>query len=102
MKKMLFIYNPKAGKAQIRNKLADILDVFTKGDYEITVYPTQKSEDAMEKTRDRSKDYDIVVCSGGDGTLDEVVTGMIRSGLDRKSTRLNSSHEWISRMPSSA
>lgn len=42
MKKMLFIYNPKAGKAQIRNKLADILDVFTKGDYEITVYPTQK------------------------------------------------------------
>ena len=81
MKKMLFIYNPKAGKAQIRNKLADFLDVFTKGDYEITVYPTQKSEDAMEKTRDRSKDYDIVVCSGGDGTLDEVVTGMIRSGF---------------------
>ena len=39
MKKMLFIYNPKAGKAQIRNKLADILDVFTKGDYEITVDP---------------------------------------------------------------
>ena len=69
MKKMLFIYNPKAGKAQIRNKLADILDVFTKGDYEITVYPTQKSEDAMEKTRDRSKDYDIVVCSGGDSGL---------------------------------
>mgnify|MGYP001527862607 CR=1 FL=1 len=47
MKKMLFIYNPKAGKAQIRNKLADILDVFTKGGYEITVYPTQRSEDAM-------------------------------------------------------
>ena len=36
MKKMLFIYNPKAGKEQIRNKLADILDVFTKGGYEIT------------------------------------------------------------------
>ena len=72
MKKMLFIYNPKAGKAQIRNKLADILDVFTKGGYEITVYPTQRSEDAMEKTEKRSKEYDIVVCSGGDGTLDEV------------------------------
>ncbi|MEI3593504.1 MAG: YegS/Rv2252/BmrU family lipid kinase [Lachnospiraceae bacterium] len=81
MKKMLFIYNPKAGKAQIRNKLADILDVFTKGGYEITIYPTQRSEDAMEKTEKRSKEYDIVVCSGGDGTLDEVVTGMIRSGF---------------------
>lgn len=81
MKKMLFIYNPKAGKAQIRNKLADILDVFTRGGYEITIYPTQRSEDAMEKTEKRSKEYDIVVCSGGDGTLDEVVTGMIRSGF---------------------
>ena len=81
MKKMLFIYNPKAGKAQIRNKLADILDVFTRGGYEITIYPTQKREDAMEKTMTRDRDYDIVVCSGGDGTLDEVVTGMIRSGF---------------------
>lgn len=81
MKKMLFIYNPKAGKAQIRNKLADILDVFTRGGYEITIYPTQRCEDAMEKTEKRSKEYDIVVCSGGDGTLDEVVTGMIRSGF---------------------
>ena len=26
MKKMLFVYNPKAGKAKIRGKLADILD----------------------------------------------------------------------------
>ena len=49
MKKMLFIYNPKAGKAQIRNKLADILDVFTKGGYEITVYPTQRSEDGEDR-----------------------------------------------------
>ena len=82
MKKMLFIYNPKAGKAQIRNKLADILDVFTKGGYEITVYPTQRSEDAMEKTEKRSKEYDIVVCSGGDGTLDEVVTGIMEKKSD--------------------
>ena len=43
MKKMLFIYNPKAGKAQIRNKLADILDVFTRGGYEITIYPVARN-----------------------------------------------------------
>ena len=42
MKKMLFIYNPKAGKAQIRNKLADILDVFTKGGYEDHRISTQE------------------------------------------------------------
>lgn len=78
--KMLFVYNPKAGKAKIRTKLADILDVFTKAGYEITIYPTQKKLDAMEIVTNKSKDYDLVVCSGGDGTLDEVVTGMIRSG----------------------
>ncbi len=80
-KKMLFVYNPKSGKAQIRNKLADILDIFTKGGYEITVYPTQKNGDAMEVVANRKPIYDLVVCSGGDGTLDEVVTGMIQSGF---------------------
>ena len=53
MKKMLFIYNPKAGKAQIRNKLADILDVFTKGGYEITVYPTQRSHGEDREAQQR-------------------------------------------------
>lgn len=78
-KKMLFVYNPKAGKAQIRNKLADILDIFAKGGYEITVHPTQRKGDAVEIVTNREPVYELVVCSGGDGTLDEVVTGMIAS-----------------------
>ena len=81
MKKMLFVYNPKAGKAQIRNKLADILDIFAKGGYAITIYPTQKKGDAVKIVADRETDYDMVVCSGGDGTLDEVVTGMMQSNF---------------------
>ena len=81
MKKMLFVYNPKAGKAQIRNKLADILDIFAKGGYEITIYPTQKKGDAIKIVTDRKPVYDLVVCSGGDGTLDEVVTGMMQSNF---------------------
>lgn len=40
-KKMLFVYNPKAGKIQIRSKLADILDVFAGAGYEITILPTR-------------------------------------------------------------
>lgn len=80
-KKLLFVYNPKAGKAQIKSKLADILDVFAKADYELTVYPTQKKDDAREIVANRDKKYDLVVCSGGDGTLDETVTGMIQSGF---------------------
>lgn len=78
-KKMMFIFNPYAGKAQIRNKLVDILDIFTKNNYEVTIYPTQRSQDAMEVTRDLpSSTYDLVVCSGGDGTLDQVVSGMMK------------------------
>ena len=39
--RMLFIFNPRSGKGQIRNKLMDIIDVFVKGGYEVVVHPTQ-------------------------------------------------------------
>lgn len=78
MKKMLFIYNPNAGTGQIKPKLSDVLDIFVKSGYEVTVYPTQKYHDALDKTLSFEGDYDLVVCSGGDGTLDEVVTGMAK------------------------
>ena len=80
-RKLLFVYNPKAGKAQVRNRLADILDIFAQEGYEITVAPTQKRDDARAVVAGRRKDYELIVCSGGDGTLDEVVTGLIQSGL---------------------
>lgn len=80
-KKLLFVYNPKAGKAKIKDRLADILDIFAKAGYEMTVYPTQRIGDAVTIVQNRSPEYEIVACSGGDGTLDEVVTGMMRSGF---------------------
>lgn len=79
--RLLFIYNPKAGKAQIKSKLADILDVFAAAGYEITVFPTRKKDDARAAAQGRRKDYKLIVCSGGDGTLDEVVTGVMQSGF---------------------
>lgn len=78
-KKMLFIYNPYAGKSQIRSNLLDIIDTFVKSGYEVTAHPTQCRGDAAKTVIDMEPIYDIVVCSGGDGTLDEVVTGMMHS-----------------------
>ena len=78
-KKLLFIFNPCSGKGQIKNKLLDIVDIMVKAEYEVTIYPTQSKEDALNKVRDEASLYDLVVCSGGDGTLDEAVTGMMRS-----------------------
>lgn len=80
-KKLFFVYNPKAGKAQIRTKLSDILTVFAAAGYEITVFPTGGHDEARRAVAERRPDYDLVVCSGGDGTLDEVVTGMMQSGI---------------------
>ena len=77
-KKMLFIFNPLAGKGTIGPKLLSLLDYFTKSGYDVTAYPTQAREDALRKVRDEAKFYDRIVCSGGDGTLDEVVTGMMQ------------------------
>ncbi len=77
MKKMLFVYNPHAGKAQITGSLSAIIDIFTKGGYLVTARPTQASGDGMEVIKELGEKYDIVVCSGGDGTLCEAVGGLM-------------------------
>ena len=82
MKKMLFVFNPRSGKEQIKGQLMEILDIFTKAGYELRVHVTQKQKDAMEVVARLGKKVDVVVCSGGDGTLDEVVTGMEQSEVN--------------------
>jgi len=77
-KKLFFIYNPCSGRGQIRTKLFDILKVFSDAGYEITVHPTRENKDAISCVQNLSEDFDLVVCSGGDGTMDEVVQGMMQ------------------------
>ena len=78
-KNLLFIYNPHSGKAQIRSNLLDIIDIFVKAGYEVCAYPTQSPGDAVTAVTTRRPGYDLIVCSGGDGTLNEVVCGMMQS-----------------------
>ena len=73
MKKMLFIINPRSGKEQIRSRLLEILDSFVKAGYGPSVYITQGPKDA-EYQAARAKTKELVVCSGGDGTLNEVIS----------------------------
>lgn len=75
-KKLLFVFNPKSGMGLIKNSLLDIIDIMVKAGYDPTVYPTQARGDAIQKVKEDGAGYDRIVCSGGDGTLDEVVTGM--------------------------
>lgn len=83
MKDLLFVINGHSGKGQIKNRLLEIVDLMIKADYRVQVHTTQEREDATNVVRDRAKDYDLVVCSGGDGTLDEAVTGMMLSEVKR-------------------
>lgn len=76
-KRLLFVFNPKAGKGQVKENLCDLIDIFTKYDYEVTAYPTQAPMDGYEKVKNNAEQYDLIVASGGDGTLSEVVKALM-------------------------
>ena len=79
MKKLLFVYNPRAGKEMLKPRLSDVLDIFVKAGYEVTVHPTQAYRDAYYQIKEYEVGkYDLIACSGGDGTIDEVGTGMMK------------------------
>ena len=80
MKKLLFIYNPKAGKTQIRNNLSDIIEILSRK-YEVIVYPTQKEKNAMDIINETKETYNLIVCAGGDGTLDEVASAIVSNNM---------------------
>ena len=81
-KKLLFVFNPKAGKGKLRSYLMDIINIFNQHGYEVTAYATQKARDAADCVMEYGGKTDLIVCSGGDGTLDEVVTGLMQANLD--------------------
>ena len=80
MKKVLFVMNPYAGTRKGSRFLADILTRFNRADYDVTAYMTAGPGDGGEVVAKRAKDFDLVVCCGGDGTFNETVSGILRSG----------------------
>ena len=68
-KKLYFLFNPTSGKGRIREHLLEIVDIFTKAGYEVTVHPTQAQGDAQRLTEELADEYDLIVCSGGDGNF---------------------------------
>ena len=82
MKKLLFILNPYAGMRKANRVLADIIAIFNRADYQVDVYITAGTGDAAQVVSQRAGDVDLVVCCGGDGTFNETVTGILKSGAD--------------------
>jgi YegS/Rv2252/BmrU family lipid kinase len=77
-RKLLFVCNPYAGKSVIRHNLSEILDVFIKSGYRVEIHLTQAVGDATKVVSERGTEFSRIVCGGGDGTLNEVVSGLMR------------------------
>ena len=82
MKKMLLILNPCAGMRKAAKALTDIVTVFNRADYDVRVYVTAGPKDAASAVHKLADGMDLVVCCGGDGTFNEVCTGLLDAKLD--------------------
>lgn len=81
-KKLIIIANPCSGKAKIKNDLLKIVQIFSQADYDVTVYPTKSRGDATQKAASlKEGEFDRIVICGGDGTLNEVITGVMQSNI---------------------
>lgn len=77
-KKLLMIVNPKAGRSKSRSPLFDAASVFSQAGYLLSIHNTAAPGDAVETAAREGGDYDVVVAVGGDGTLNEVISGLMR------------------------
>ena len=81
-KRLLLIVNPKSGREKMRGQLLRVTEILTRGGYEVTVYPTKERGDGTVRAAQiKQNEYDRVVVCGGDGTLNEVITGLMNSGV---------------------
>ena len=82
MKRMLFVMNPQSGKRKGPRYLSRILSIFNEAGYVVTVHITARPGDCTRVVEELAPEMDIVACCGGDGTFNETVSGLLRSGAD--------------------
>ena len=76
-KTLLLIVNPKAGKRRSREFFFDVFSLFSEAGYLISLRQTQGPGDAVRIAAEEAAGFDLVVCCGGDGTLNQVVNGLL-------------------------
>lgn len=81
MKQLLLIINPVAGMKKASKRLPEIVSVFNRADYDVHVYVTSCQSDASKAVEEMGSTMDLIVCCGGDGTLNETICGIIQAGL---------------------
>ena len=82
MKKLLLIINPCAGQKKAKKQLTEIIDIFNRADFAVITHITSGSGDAEAACIRFADQVDQIVCCGGDGTFNETVSGVLKSGKD--------------------
>ena len=77
-KKLMLIINPAAGRGDYRINLPEALQLLDQGGYRTTLFFTAGRGDATAMAAAHGAEYDTVACVGGDGTLSEVLAGLMR------------------------
>ncbi len=81
MKQMLFILNPMAGQRRANRYLPDMIGLYNRAGYQVTVHVTSGAGEATRVVLQQADAMDMIVCCGGDGTLNEVISGLLQKGL---------------------
>ncbi len=79
-KSALVIVNPLAGQKKSKKIMFDIVDALSHAGYQVSAQTTTKRGDATELIQEYGKKQQLIVCCGGDGTLNEVINGMLEAG----------------------
>ena len=82
MKNMLLIINPRSGQKKANRLLVDIVDIFNRASFSVITHVTSGVGDAQAACLRYADQVDVIVCCGGDGTFNETVSGLIKSGKD--------------------
>ena len=77
MKKCAVLYNPKSGKQQFSNYIDYVTKKLENKGYEVQVFATKSKEDVIEKAKILSQSIELLIVSGGDGTLNDVINGLM-------------------------
>lgn len=81
MKKCILIYNPVSGKKEFESKLGYVEDRLNDAGYKVDIVATKKPKHGIELAKDAcDKNYDLMIISGGDGTLHECINGLCKVG----------------------
>ncbi|MBQ4258906.1 MAG: YegS/Rv2252/BmrU family lipid kinase [Lachnospiraceae bacterium] len=81
-KKVLLIVNPCAGQKKANRYLVNIINTFNRAKCEVITYITGKAGDGEDAAKHYASKVDLVACCGGDGTFNETMSGVLKSGVD--------------------